>query len=926
MIRFARPEAFLLVLPVLVLLRGRIAKVGFVGVLRALVLLAVTAILAEPWLPGAATGRDLVFVVDRSLSVDPEHDRTVRETMAAAALAARPGDRAGVVLFGRDAVVDAPPREGFRPTDFAKTVDRDGSDLARAIELALATIAPGRRGSIVILSDGESTGRPPEDAARAAFRREVRIDAYPLRRTGAADVAVEELALPGEVDEREPFQWSAWIRSDRALSAPVKLLRDGVLVSESVRELKAGMNRLVFRDRLATPGLHRYEIEVGGAGDRVVENNRAIGVVRAAGRPRFLLITPGGREDRLTRTLSGAGFDVVVTSPEAAPLKPEQLDDFRAVVLENVPAARLPRGAQRALRGYVEDFGGGLMMTGGRASFGAGGYRRGDVEAVLPVTLEVRQEQRKFALAMSVPLDRSGSMSAPAGPGLVKMDLANQGTIAAIERLGPQDSVSVIAVDSSPHVVVEQTAVDDIGEMIEKVRRIESSGGGIFVGAALQAAADQLATAPQRNKHIVLFADAADAEEPGDYRTFVPELLSRGVTVSVIGLGAETDSDAALLKEIAVLGGGRCFFASDPADLPRVFAEETMQVARSTFQDEPAALDARPELRAVGDLDLGPGPTLGGYSIAFLRPGSSAGYVTRDAEAAPAFAFRQAGLGRTAAFLGEIDGEASGGLATWAGLGPFLSTTARWLGGSDAGGDLFAELVRDGHEAVLSIEAEAGREALLGRATAKVAGPDGVARDVVLTRVGERRLEARFPLTGAGVYRAAADAGDGRALRVAPIALPYSPEYAPASDPRAGERLLAELAEASGGRIEPPTAELFSGERESAGFVDLGRMLAAAAVLLLLAEIAVRRLEIPFPRFRLPAKLAARLAAFRSRRTSKRAASAVGGSTARPESDSGRDEGPSGPSGPAPVAPPEGPVGLGEALSRAKERANRGRR
>ena len=227
---------------------------------------------------------------------------------------------------------------------------------------------------------------------------------------------------------------------------------------------------------------------------------------------------------------------------------------------------------------------------------------------------------------------------------------------------------------------------------------------------------------------------------------------------------------------------------------------------------------------------------------------------------------------------------------------------------------------------MLSIEAEAGREALLGRATAKVAGPDGVARDVVLTRVGERRLEARFPLTGAGVYRAAADAGDGRALRVAPIALPYSPEYAPAADPRAGERLLSELAAASGGRVEPPPAELFSGERESAGFVDLGRLLAAAAVLVLLAEIAVRRLEIPFPRLRLPAKLAAKLRAVRERRARQAPAPAGATPAAPPPGETGPGGEASGPAATPPAAPPPGPVGLGEALSRAKDRANRGRR
>ena len=56
-------------------------------------------------------------------------------------------------------------------------------------------------------------------------------------------------------------------------------------------------------------------------------------------------------------------------------------------------------------------------------------------------------------LQMSLVLDRSGSMAAPAGAGITKMDLANLGASAAIELLTPNDAVAVIPVDSAPHVI-----------------------------------------------------------------------------------------------------------------------------------------------------------------------------------------------------------------------------------------------------------------------------------------------------------------------------------------------------------------------------------------------------------------------------------------------------------------------------------------
>ena len=91
------------------------------------------------------------------------------------------------------------------------------------------------------------------------------------------------------------------------------------------------------------------------------------------------------------------------------------------------------------------------------------------------------------------------------------------------------------------------------------MRTIESAGGGIFCYTALLAAGKMLEEAEQKNRHIILFADAADSEE----QERCPELIERfqkmGITLSVIALGTEQDTDAEFLKRIAVLGGGEVY-------------------------------------------------------------------------------------------------------------------------------------------------------------------------------------------------------------------------------------------------------------------------------------------------------------------------------------------------------------------------------
>ena len=165
------------------------------------------------------------------------------------------------------------------------------------------------------------------------------------------------------------------------------------------------------------------------------------------------------------------------------------------------------------------------------------------------------------------------------------MDLANLGTCAAIDTLGPFDEVGVIAVDSAAHVVTPLTSASEKESICNQARTIQSMGGGIFTYTALVSAATMVQQSEKGTRHIVLFADAADAEEPGEYQRLLERIQPLGITVSVIGLGAETDVDAEFLKDVAQRGGGRALFTTSAEELPRLFAQEAITVARSSFVD-----------------------------------------------------------------------------------------------------------------------------------------------------------------------------------------------------------------------------------------------------------------------------------------------------------------------------------------------------
>ena len=112
------------------------------------------------------------------------------------------------------------------------------------------------------------------------------------------------------------------------------------------------------------------------------ENNVAGAWMEVAGGPRIVLVT-NYPDDPLATLLGAQGLTIdVVTSP--ATLNPARLSGARAVILNNVPAHRLPREFMAALDFFVREQGGGLFDGRGRNSFGSGGYFSSAVDELCP--------------------------------------------------------------------------------------------------------------------------------------------------------------------------------------------------------------------------------------------------------------------------------------------------------------------------------------------------------------------------------------------------------------------------------------------------------------------------------------------------------------------------------------------------------------
>ena len=789
----------------------------------------------------------VVVIADRSDSMPPDSDAAQNEAIRLIRDSIGSGQQMAVVSFGRRAVIEKAPGSG-EFTGFVTEVGPDGSNLNDAIEKALALIPSEAPGRILVLSDGKYTSIDPGSAAWKASARGIAIDYRSIQRSSANDIAISQIDAPFTVAPREAFMINAWIKSPVQQEIDYELIRGQERISAGKRTVPAGLSRLTFRDQAGESGTNAYRLRIqGSTEDPVPENNQARLLVGIEG-PKPILVLTASANPTFARLLETSGLKVKVASPEAASWSLEDLSQYSAVIVENVPAQQIGDRGMENIAAWVKETGAGLMMSGGKNSYGPGGYYRSKLEPIMPVSMELKREHRKLSMAIVIAMDRSGSMAVPAGGGKTKMDLANVAAVQVLDLMSSMDELGVIAVDSSPHTVVDLASPADPGLIRSKILRTESGGGGIFVYEALSAAAQMLVNSKAGTRHIILFADAADSEEPGAYKKLLEQCQEAGITVSVVGLGTENDVDAGLLKDIATRGGGRIFFTEKAEELPRLFAQDTFVVARSTFVEEQTLIQLTGGMVSIAGRQFEKPPPIGGYNLCYLKPGATLAALTVDEYEAPIVAGWQAGAGRVLCFTPEADGQYSGPLAQWQSNGDMLASLARWTSGES--NSLPKELMvtqelRNGKVSV-QLQLDPDREndpfnQLPSVGTLRgIAGSTPTAEKTSLRWISADTLEANIEINGSETVLSTIEVpGSGR-LTLSPVVLPYSPEFKP-TESEAGAIALERLASSTGGIQRSDLGGVWDELPRRLRYVPLSPWLLSLALMVLLAEVLQRR-------------------------------------------------------------------------------------
>ena len=858
-IAFDMPVALLLLVPALALTvalhLGARRRVGsgrrrVALLVRTVLLTALVLALAGFQLVLPVDRLATVFVVDLSDSVGNggRQDALVflRET-----LAEKPqGDVAGIVAFGKNALVERLPSELAELERIASAPVRSASDIGAALRLATALFPDDAQKRIVLLSDGnDTTGGAQAEAALAASRG-VRIE---TRRIGLGDVdevLIERLTTQSTARLGESIAAVVEIRSTVKQTATVRLFADGQLVKTQPVELDAGLTRVTFDLKPTEAGFHTFRAVVEAALDTFSQNDRADSNTIVKGEPKTLVLAGNDKVAReLIAALRSQRQVVDTIIPEALPTDFASLASYDSVVLVDVPRLRLSDRQLAALQVYVRDLGKGLVMVGGPESYGAGGYQKTPLEESLPVDMGVRDRQKQPDIALVVVIDQSGSMAAchcntfnqGAGGtgigGVRKVDIGKEAILRAAAALTDRDQLGVVGFNESAHWVVRTQPLGQVKDLQGQIAGIQPDGQtNIYAG--LDQAVQSLEGTTATRRHIILLTDGWS--NSGQYDQILAKMKADGITLSTVGAGGGANP---FLEQLATRGGGRYYAAANPATIPDIFLKETQQVSGQQIVEEPFFPIQTSSSPILLGLDKGL-PQLRGYNGTTIKSAAQSVLVTGRDD--PLLAQWQYGLGRSVAWTSDSTGRWARDWVGWTGFNRFFSQLVSWTFPGEETGGIEATFDATGGKTglhVQSVESD-GSPRNFYATSAVIVGPDLEPRTVDLVQVAPGVYETNLGEIDPGAYAVRITQtrpGTTPLARTVGLVAPTAAEYRLLG---ANEPFLASLRAATGGTVittplDPWVHDLTATDR----FADLWPFLLVLALLLWPLDIALRRMS-----------------------------------------------------------------------------------
>jgi Ca-activated chloride channel family protein len=196
---------------------------------------------------------------------------------------------------------------------------------------------------------------------------------------------------------------------------------------------------------------------------------------------------------------------------------------------------------------------------------------------------------------VAIVLDKSGSMSGE------KIQKAKEAAKMAVDRLRPNDIVSVIAYDHSVEVLVPATKASEKHEIHRRIDRLRAGGNtALFAGVSKGASEVRKFIDSRRVSRVILLSDGlanVGPSSPYELADLGASLIKEGISVTTIGLGYGYNED--LMTRLAEASDGNHGFARTADDLARIFNFEFGDLLSVVAKDVRIRIECGPGIRPV---------------------------------------------------------------------------------------------------------------------------------------------------------------------------------------------------------------------------------------------------------------------------------------------------------------------------------------
>jgi uncharacterized membrane protein len=815
-------------------------------------------------------------------------------------------DKAGVIVFGREATIEHPPfADSIRAVGMLESLYElrtDATNIASALKLAQASFPEDTAKRIVIVTDGNENLGDARTIARTIADSGIGIDVVPIKLPSQQEIAVEKVALPPDIRRGQPMEARVVIHNYTAptkenptgeVKGRLKMMRKYGNIEEMLGDeeqqvtLKPGKNVFTYEHMIEVPAGYTYKADFvpdDPAADVQLQNNSASAFTHVRGKGRVLLIEDWenpGEFEFLIQSLGKLNIEVQRMPSDQLFTNLAELQGFDCVVLANVPrasggdlatakeATNFTDDQIKMLVRNTEQFGCGLVMIGGDRAFGAGGWTNTELEKAMPVDFQIKNAKVKAVGALVMLMHASEIAQGNYWQKVIGAE--------ALKVLGPSDYCGCLHWDDftgRENWLWRDAAsgkglarVQDRQKIwLGKIDRMQPGDMPQFEPAMVMALKDFQGN-PASIKHMIIVSDGDPSPPSG---TVLAGFKKAGVKISTCAVGAHGPAESSLLQNIATTTGGKYYMVTNPKALPRIFQIEARRVARPLVKEDPKGIGINvtdPSHEMIQNLGDGV-PPVTGFVLTQKKENPLVEILMRadkiDAENGTILASWTFGAGKSVAFTSDAGRKWANGWTSWEGYDKIFSQMIRFAMRpvNEEGKFSIATDVKDGKVRVVVTALDKDDEFLnFLNMTAAGSGPEMENIDINFRQEAPGRYVGEFAADKAGSYLLAVNTGQGNNMLLSGVTVPYSAEFREREENKALLTSLAAIKPQGGqagnlieGEFKPNTIDQIVGSVDtfrrtlakaisSQDFWPIFLLIAAG---IFLADIFIRRVTVHF--------------------------------------------------------------------------------